>query len=224
MRYLVLIIGIFISIESRAQGIEWIEQPISGSISVFYPAQPGRTDTAGQTIYFLNDGKDLMLATVAPIPSNVLTMPDYRPDSVLNNFIQTIIKGATPLIYSDVEYKGIASRFYKVRVDDELNPIQGLIADSYNFIYQDTIYSFSYLRYNATELYDYNKQRMFFDMIEVRKSDIAVRDSIVSKEYTDTLAPRKKSPWDAILKITALAISLMAITVAMYWLQNRKKS
>lgn len=206
------------------QPTKWVEQPISGSVTVFYPAQPGRTDTAGQTIYFLNDGKDLMLATVAPIPASVLSMPNYQKDSVLNNFIQTIIKGATPLIYTDVEYKGIRSKFYKVRVDDDLNPIQGLIADSYNFIYLDTIYSFSYLRYNATDLYDYTKQRMFFDMIDIKKYEAAVKDSTVSQNYPDSVDTKKKSPWDAIWKITALASFLIAITAGMYWFQNRRKS
>lgn len=173
-------------------------------------------------MYFLNDGKDLMLTTVAPIPENVLSLPGYSPDSVLNNFIQSIIQGATPLIYSNVEYKGIPSKFYKVRIDDELNPIQGLIADSYNFIHNDTIYSFSYLRYDASELYDYNKQRMFFDMIEV-KGILSDKNIPTGTETPETSVQEVPSSGLTTNKLITLGICFLIIIAGLYWLRIRRK-
>lgn len=129
------------------------------------------TDAAGQQIYFLNIGKEYMLASVIPLPDSVRSDKTIEPDSLLNRYVQSVIQDATTLIYTNLEYKGLPAKFYKVRVDNEMNPISGLIADSYNLLFMDTIYSFSYLRYDATEMYDYNRQRKFFDQIEISKTD-----------------------------------------------------
>ncbi len=218
LTYLIIIFPFLL----QAEDSEWIAQPISGSVTVYYPSHPGVKDTSGQSLNYLLQGKDMMLATVAPIPSTILLDKNYNKDSVLNNFIQSVIQDANPLIFSDVEYKGIPAKFYKVRVENPLNSIQGLITDSYNFIYQDTIYSISYLRYKATDLYDYNQQRMFFDRVEIHpNASLSKSDSNRLK----TAELRKKdnsntnnSTW----KFIGIALLIIATTIGIYVYQAKK--
>lgn len=223
MRRTVFILLFFLlSQQSQAQTSEWIAQPLSGSVTAYFPTQPGQNDTIGQTMYFLNDGKDLMLATVAPIPNTVTSQTNYQSDSVLNNFIASIIGNATKLIYSDIEFKGIPSKYYKVRVDESDNPIKGLIADSYNFVYKDTIYSFSYLRYDATELYNYNQQRMFFDMVEIKNYvDQSTSKPLIPSENPIANSTSKNSQSNT-MNLIALAVALVGIVILIYRFQNRK--
>lgn len=221
-RFVIFFSVLFWSTVSFCQNTEWIAQPISGSVTVYFPAPPGRNDTIGQIMYFLNDGKDLLLATVAPIPANITAQNHYNQDSVLNNFIQSVIANSTQLIFSEVQYKGLASKYYKVRVDEDDNPIKGLIADAYNFIHKDTIYSFSYLRYDATEMYDYNKQRMFFDMVEVKSFDHA--GQVTSQEVIQTapLAPIVKDSKSKTMNFISIAVLILGILLLIFRIQNRK--
>lgn len=164
----------------------------------------------------------MMLATVSPIPSSILLEKDYNKDSILNNYINSVIQNANQLIYSDVEYKGIPAKFYKVRVEDPLNEIQGLITDSYNFIYQDTIYSISYLRYNATDLYDYTRQRMFFDRVEfmhylpIQNLDSNTIQSSELQNINDT------SSNNSTLQFIGIALLILAITIGIFIYQTKK--
>lgn len=221
-RFIVFFNVLLWSTVSFCQNTEWIAQAVSGSVTVYFPAPPGKNDTIGQTMYFLNDGKDLMLVTVAPIPANITAQSNYNKDSVLNNFIQSVISNSTQLIFSEVDYKGLPSKYYKVRVDEDKNPIKGLIADAYNFIHRDTIYSFSYLRYDATELYDYNKQRMFFDMVVIKSFDEAGK--VTTKEIINNTipAPIVKDSKEKTINFIAIAVLILGVMLLIYRVQNRK--
>ena len=207
----------------QAQDTDWVAQQISGSITVYFPAQAGYKDTVGQSMYYLLEGKDLMLATVAPIPKTILLEKDYNKDSVLNNFINSVIQNAKQLIFSDVEYKGLSAKFYKVRVEDPLNEIQGLITDSYNFIYQDTIYSISYLRYKATDLYDYTRQRLFFDRVEIQQSTFTSNYDSNTFQPIELNKTNDSNSNNSTLKFIGIAFLIIAITFGIYFYQSRRK-
>lgn len=218
IQYLIIIFPWFL----QAQEAQWIAQPISGSVTVYFPSQPGLKDTIGQSMYFLVEGNDMMLATVAPIPNTILLQEDYNQDSVLNNFISSVVQNANRLIFSNVEYKGIPAKFYKVRVEDQLNTIQGLVTDSYNFIYQDTIYSISYLRYKASDLYDYNKQRTFFDRIEILKNNLQLTADSNNLHPTEIKNNDNSTSKKSTLQFIGIAILIIAITIGIYFFQTRK--
>ena len=206
-----------------AENTPWIAQPVSGSVTVYFPSQPGQKDTIGQSMFFLLEGNDMMLATVAPIPNTILLQEDYNQDTVLNNFVLSVIQNANQLIYSNVEYKGVPAKFYKVRVEDPLNSIQGLITDSYNFIHQDTIYSISYWRYKASELYDYNKQRTFFDRVEILKDHLSIAPETNDIQPTAINNKNQSSTKSSTLQFIGIAILIIAITIGIYLFQVRNK-
>jgi hypothetical protein len=219
IQYLIIIFPLIL----QAEDTQWIAQPISGSVTVYFPSQPGNRDTIGQSMHFLLDGNDMMLATVAPIPSTILLQENYNKDSILNNFIQSVIQNANKLIFSDVEYKGVRAKFYKVRVEDPLNTIQGLITDSYNFIYQDTIYSISYLRYKANDLYDYNKQRMFFDRVEFHENQLPIDSESNKVPPIEKESHLKSNDSSSTLQFVGIAILILALTFGIFIYQTKRK-
>ncbi|HUH73192.1 MAG TPA: hypothetical protein VLZ75_02180 [Chitinophagales bacterium] len=222
MRKLILYLITIFPFILLAENTPWIAQPVSGSVTVYFPSQPGQKDTIGQSMFFLLEGNDMMLATVAPIPNTILLQEDYNQDTVLNNFVLSVIQNANQLIYSNVEYKGVPAKFYKVRVEDPLNTIQGLITDSYNFIFQDTIYSISYLRYKATDLYDYNKQRTFFDRIEIQKSSIQMDADINEFQPTEVKSIQSTSSNKSTYQFIGIAFLVIALTIGIYIFQARR--
>lgn len=212
----------------QAENTEWKKQSVSGSVSVYFPHKPLSTDTANQKIFYWNEKKDLLLTTIKPIPERILSQSNYNQDSILKSYINSSTQGANLLIYTDVDYKNIPAKFYKVRVDDVHSPIKGLVAESYNFILQDTLYSISYLRYNASELYDYEKVRMFFDMVEIN----AVHASQLSdkkrldKNPVDALQYDKHAEKRKHRAIISLLISLtlvLGVSGYFYYKKSKKK-
>ncbi|HZH68691.1 MAG TPA: hypothetical protein VFD65_05775 [Chitinophagales bacterium] len=205
-----------------AQGNEWVAQKISGSITVYFPQVPVRSDTANQSIYFLSEGKEHLLASVAPIPDSLKPQNDLQADTLLNNYIQSVIIGATPLIYTNVEFQDIPAKYYTVRMDNERSPNHGLVVDSYTLIYLDTIYSFSFFRYNATQLYNYNKQRKFFDMIKIEKITPSTSDSLTREQTvistTNQSSERSYPIWIFVSIISSIAI----LSISWYWLKKKK--
>lgn len=201
----------------------WVKHEVSEYVHVYFPVQAEKSDTLGQSIYFYQEGKDYMLATAAPIPDSILLKDNYSTDSILDNFIQSVTVGSNFLIYNDLEYKEQPAKFYKVRVDDDANPIRGLIADSYNFIYKNTIYSISYLRYDASELFNYNNQRKFFDMVEIvnQQDSMSPVDSL--KEITAENETHKKTSTKAQSKRTYWIALILAIALGAWFFQHKIK-
>ena len=161
----------------------------------------------------------MMLTTVAPIPEEVLKSDTFHTDTLISRFIADIITDATPLIYTDITFKDQQAKFYKVRVDNELNPLKGLIVDSYTLIHRDTLYSFSYWRYDASELYDYSKQRMFFDMIRITagSADSSSAPQPVTQPNTSSAPQQKSRYWLFIV----IAIGIAGGAGYMYYRNQR---
>lgn len=206
----------------QAEETQWIAQPVSGSVTIYFPSQPGQVDTIGQSMFYLLEGNDMMLTTVAPIPNTILLQENYNKDSVLSNFINSVIQNANQLIFSDVEYKGIPAKFYKVRVEDPLNAIQGLITDSYNFIYEDTIYSISYLRYKASDLYDYNKQRMYFDRVDIHQNQLPIDSNSNKNQRAEIQNNNPSNSSNSTFEFIVIAILIIALTIGIYIFQSKK--
>ena len=195
-----------------AENNSWIKQKISGSVEVYFPKQAQKTDTANQVIYYLQDGDDYMLASLSPLPSDV-NNDGITQDSLLNQYIRNTIENANVLIYSNVDFKGIQGKFYKVRMDDPDSYIKGLIVDSYNIIYQDTIYTFSYFRYNAKELYDYKKQKKFFDRIEIGANIHSHEESTEGVEIKSNEQLNEKTTMNHHNKWISIALGLSIIII-----------
>ncbi|MCO5231579.1 MAG: hypothetical protein M9958_10530 [Chitinophagales bacterium] len=217
--YFFLVLIIPFSSNGQASN-QWVSQQLNSTVSVFFPSMPQKNDTLGQTLFHYTEGDDVMIASTTLIPDSLFSQTNINLDTVLNNFIQSSIQGATTLIYSKTMYKNQNAIFYKVRIDDELNPIKGLIVDSYNFILEDTIYSISYLRYHAKELYNYNQQRKYFDMVEIHSIDHISTDSATNSN-TDISIPGSDTTSKNHIPFIAL-ILVIAIGVAIFYNKKRK--
>ncbi|MCO5249497.1 MAG: hypothetical protein M9887_11200 [Chitinophagales bacterium] len=209
----------------KAESNLWVKQNISGSVSVYFPETPNKIDTAHQTMYFYREGDIYMLTSLTPLSESEKLLDR---DSLLDVYIKNTIQDATSLVYSNVSFNGVPAKFYKVRMDDFDNDIRGLIVDSYNLIFQDTLYSFSYFRYHASELYDYKKQKKFFDKIEIENSDIIGAGSLDSSQFiknADTLAYENGYAGNVKWLWIALGICLFVIVgliVRIAWLKKKE--
>lgn len=199
---------------------QWVNQQLNSTVSVSFPGMPKKNDTLGQTLYHFTEGDDVMIAATTLIPDSLFSQNNLNLDTVLNNFIQSSIQGATILIYSKTMYKNQNALFYKVRIDDDLNPIKGLIVDSYNFILKDTIYSVSYLRYHAKELYNYNQQRKYFDMVEIHAADFITADSATNSNTNISI---QKNDTNSKNYIPFIAIILIVIAIGVSFLFYKKR-
>jgi hypothetical protein len=163
--FILLVAGICSKVFATA---DWTKVDVSGSVTVSFPGMALSIDTLGQKIFYFREGNEMMICTVAPIPDSILSADTFQMNVLLDNFINDIVSGANVLIYSDVIYKGLPAKYYKVRVEDEYHQLYGLLLDSYTMPVSDIIYSFAYWRFQATELFDYSRQRMFYDMVDIQ--------------------------------------------------------
>lgn len=159
-----LILG-FISLGTASP--VWDTIQLSGHVTAFLPGTPSTTDTMGQKIVFYRDQNEMMVCTVAPIPEDVLKSDTFNLDQLLDNFIRDIVSGATISVFSNTIFKNHPAKYCKVRVEDEYHPLFGLILDSYTFELADTVYNLAYWRFNANDLYDYSRQKAFYDKVEI---------------------------------------------------------
>lgn len=189
---------------------DWTRLKVSGSVTVSFPGEVATIDTLGQQIYYFRELNEMMICTVAPIPDSILRADTFQMNVLLDNFINDIVSGANVLIYSDVSYKGLPAKYYKVRVEDEYHQLYGLLLDSYTMPVLDTIYSFAYWRFQATEMFDYSRQRMFYDMVEIAVPEF---DSIVAgkekeQENQQTLPFSRSSM--VVISVLSLGLVLLA--------------
>jgi hypothetical protein len=164
---LVAIISTILLCHSLYAQNEWYAFKISGAVNVYLPGTPSLIDTLGQQYAYVRVKEEMMMCSVVAIPDSVLNSDTFRIQQVLDNFTNSIITGATRLIYTDVDYKGLDAKYFKVRMDDERNPLFGLIVDGYSFSLADTLYSLSYWRFKPGDLFDYSLQRTFYDKVEI---------------------------------------------------------
>lgn len=220
--YFYLFFVLLIPIQCLGQeAIQWVNQSLSSSVSISFPGVPQKNDTLNQTLYHYTDEDDVMIASATYIPDSLYNNIEVNLDTLLNHFIQSTIQGATTLIFSNTLFKNQKSIFYKVRIDDDLNPIRGLVVDSYNFVIKDTIYSISYLRYNAKELYNYNQQRKYFDMVEVNNASSSPNDSTILKDTTSTVK-ENSSTSTSYIKYIVFLIFVFSLGALFFYFKNKK--
>lgn len=164
---LITIISTLLLCQSLFAQNEWYGFKISGAVKVYLPGTPSLIDTLDQQYAYVRVKEEMMMCSVVAIPDSVLNSDTFQIQQVLDNFTNSIITGSTRLIYTDVDYKGVDAKYFKVRMDDERNPLFGLIVDGYSFSLADTLYSLSYWRFKPSDLFDYSQQRTFYDKVEI---------------------------------------------------------
>jgi hypothetical protein len=213
--FIFLIAGTFSKVFAVA---DWTRVDVSGSVAVSFPGEALSIDTLGQQIFYFREGNELMICTVAPIPDSILRADTFQMNLLLDNFINDIVSGANVLIYSDVNYKGFPAKYYKVRVQDEYHQLYGLLLDSYTMPVSDTIYSFAYWRFQATELFDYSRQRMFYDMVEIQLPAVDSLGTDKEKEQEKQQQLPFSRPSLIVISLLSLGLVLLA-----YLLFKKKK-
>lgn len=168
---------------------DWLPFKISGSVKVYLPGTPAFIDTLNQQYAYVRIKEEMMMCSVVAIPDSVLKADTFQINQVLDNFTNSIITGSTRLIYTDVDYKGVNAKYFKVRMDDERNPLFGLIVDGYSFSLADTLYSLSYWRFKPSDLFDYSQQRMFYDKAEI--SLPIINDSMDKIDSGEEMVPEQ---------------------------------
>jgi hypothetical protein len=193
MRSLVFHFWLLISVQVAIASSVGVQIPVTGSVKVWFPEEPKILDTLGQQVYYHRDGNEMMVCTVAPISEDILSADTFNMDRLINNFINDIVSGANVLILSDVSYKNLPAKYYKIRVDNEFHPLHGLMLDSYTLPVSDTVYNFAYWRFNATEIYDYSRQRTFYDKVEIaRPAEVPAAETSMRAQETEYKTPRSR--------------------------------
>lgn len=176
---------------------DWTGYPISGLVRVWFPATPSLLDTLGQQYAYVRENDEMMMANVAAVPPERLASDTFSAAKAVDRFVNDIMAGSTRLIYTDVIFKGTEAKYYKIRMDKETDQYLGLVVDGYCFFLNDTIYNLSYWRFKPGELFDYSRQRLFYDKIEIKKneSSTSVQDgsSAPSQPYKKESGYQKKN-------------------------------
>jgi hypothetical protein len=167
MKKFFLILFILHSADSAYSQQDWTGYSISGSVRVWFPSAPQLLDTLDQQYAYVRENDEMMMANVAAVPSKNLLSDTFSSIKAVDRFVNDIIAGSSRLFYTDVAFKGTDAKYYKIRMDKEGDPLYGLVVDGYCFFLNDTIYNLSYWRFKPGELFDYSRQRLFYDKIEI---------------------------------------------------------
>jgi hypothetical protein len=199
---------------------DWTGYSISGSVRVWFPATPSLLDTLGQQYVYLRENDEMMMANVAAVPHERLVSDTFSPAKAVDRFVNDIIAGSTRLIYTDVVFKGTEAKYYKIRMDKETDQLFGLVVDGYCFFLSDTIYNLSYWRFKPGELFDYSRQRLFYDKIEIRQNEDTISGS--DKDLHAEL-PNRDNKSDQKKNIPAIVLGSVVVILAAVILYQRSQ-
>ena len=223
MKKSLLLILLVLTLSFAYSQQDWTGYSISGAVRVWFPSAPMLMDTLGQQYAYVRENDEMMMANVAAVPLDALQSDTFSATKAVDRFVNDIIAGSTRLIYTDLAFKGIQAKYYKIRRDMETDPLLGLVVDGYCFFLNDTIYSFSYWRFKPGELFDYSRQRMFYDKIEITQIPASITVSDEKRSLQGSVEEddsEKKRNMPAIMLGSVVAI-LAAVVMYQRFQQKR---